>query len=170
MNDVILYVVLIIMIAFAIFTVLSDDLFRAVIYAGVLSFFAAFLFVLLGAPDVALAEAVIGATIVTAIFLVTLKNYKTFNIYLIGGGKELYSMEILGKIAKAFRERGMEVHMLQMDREPEELLGYHNCDLVVEKRENVVLIHGEDGSQYLKDLSQILAEELEREQVVIEEN
>ncbi|MBN2619645.1 DUF4040 domain-containing protein [candidate division WOR-3 bacterium] len=52
------------------------NLLSAVIAAGFVSFIAAILFFLLHAPDVAMAEASIGAALTVAIFVIALKKTK----------------------------------------------------------------------------------------------
>lgn len=78
MNSAVLYIVLFLTAAAAVLTVLTDRLLSAVIFAGALSAEAALCYLMLGAPDVALAEIVVGATLATVIFLVTLKKYRMF--------------------------------------------------------------------------------------------
>ncbi|WP_286157231.1 hydrogenase subunit MbhD domain-containing protein [Sinorhizobium sp. RAC02] len=60
--------------------VLLDNLMAAVISAGLASLFAAVSYVLLAAPDVAMAEAAIGSGLATLIFLYTIRKTN--------GGKE----------------------------------------------------------------------------------
>ncbi len=168
MIDMMLAVVLVLMIVLAIVTVLSHDLFAAVITLAALSFLSAFLYVLLGAPDVALAEAVIGATIATVIFLITLKKYRIFYIYLMGTDKEIYSMDILQKITQTLRRDAIEVHLLQVDKTPQALLQEHHCDLVVEKRGDALVLHGEHGNVHLAHIEASLQDEIEAQRVFIE--
>ncbi len=52
------------------------NLLNAVIAAGFVSFIAAILFFLLHAPDVAMAEASIGAALTVAIFIIAIKKTK----------------------------------------------------------------------------------------------
>ena len=54
---------------------------HAVIYLGLFSLAIAFVYLLYHAPDVAIAEAVIGSTIATILYLVALQKYKIFTIY-----------------------------------------------------------------------------------------
>ncbi len=54
------------------------DLLNAVIAAGFVSLIAAILFYFLQAPDVAMAEASIGAALTTAIFVIAIRKTKRF--------------------------------------------------------------------------------------------
>lgn len=70
--------VLIIMIVSAFFAIKSKDLLVSVIYLSVLSLMLAVEFYILQAPDVAITEAVVGAALSTAIFVIAI--YKTNRI------------------------------------------------------------------------------------------
>jgi len=66
----------IIMLVGAIVSCIFKDLLSAAIVAGVVSLIAAILFFFLQAPDVAMAEAAIGAALTTAIFVFAIKKTK----------------------------------------------------------------------------------------------
>jgi len=72
------YIILIIL---AIFAVQTQKLRISIILMGVFSLIMSFVYLLFGAPDVALAEAVIGSTLSTILYLVALQKYKLFTIY-----------------------------------------------------------------------------------------
>ncbi|MFI3211923.1 MAG: DUF4040 domain-containing protein [Eubacteriales bacterium] len=169
MNDIILQIVLLMMVIMAILTVVSSRLFIAIIFSGILSLFCAFLYVLLGAPDVALAEAVIGSTIVTVIFLVTLKKYRIFNIYITGNHQDTVFAGMIKKVSKILQKSNMEVHILYSNQTAEELVSHHNCDLVVEGLEEGMILHGEKGNQYMINISKCLQNEIKEGIVTIKE-
>jgi uncharacterized MnhB-related membrane protein len=60
----------------AVFVAVFRDLLYAVVSLAVLSLLLAFQFYLMKAPDVAMAEAGIGAAVTTAIFIITIKATK----------------------------------------------------------------------------------------------
>ena len=64
------------MIVCAVFVAIFKDLLYAVIALAVLSLLLAFQFYIMKAPDVAIAEAGIGAAVTTAILIITLKATK----------------------------------------------------------------------------------------------
>ena len=66
----------IIMLVGAIVSCIFKDLLSAAIVEGVVSLIAAILFYFLQAPDVAMAEAAIGAALTTAIFVFAIKKTK----------------------------------------------------------------------------------------------
>lgn len=69
--------VLLVLIA-AIAASIFKDLISAVIAAALVSLIAAILFYLLQAPDVAMAEAAIGAALVTVVFIIAIRRTKRF--------------------------------------------------------------------------------------------
>ncbi len=58
----------------------TESIRSAIIFFGTLSLLASFLFMLYHAPDVALAEAIIGSGIVTLLFLIALRQYRVYRI------------------------------------------------------------------------------------------
>ena len=68
----------ILMLIAAIVTSIFRDLMNAVIASCLVSLIAAILFYLLQAPDVAMAEAAIGAALVTAVFVIAIRRTKRF--------------------------------------------------------------------------------------------
>ena len=71
---------LLLMGVFAALAIFSSLLRYAVIYLAVFSLLAAFLYVLLGAPELAIAEAVIGSGLVTLLYLIALKRNHVYTI------------------------------------------------------------------------------------------
>ena len=75
------YILYAILIVSAWFTVQSGRLRRSVIYLGIFSLISSLAYLMLFAPDVAIAEAIIGCTLSVILFLTALKRYHTFTIY-----------------------------------------------------------------------------------------
>ncbi len=69
------------LIIFAIIAIQSGVLRNAIIYLSVFSLLCSVVYLFLGAPDVAIAEAVIGCTLSTILYLVALKQYHIFTVY-----------------------------------------------------------------------------------------
>lgn len=150
-DHILLYGVLILMLAAAVLTVITDRLFTAVIYAGVLSAIAAFCYLLLGAPDVALAEAVIGSTLSTVILLATLRKYRIFTIYLnIPEPAGDTARRVLAALEHALQQQDIEPHVLHTTEPPAALLTQPGCDLVMHTaQDGQLVLHVEQGSQSL---------------------
>jgi len=69
---------IIVMLAAAISASIFKDLMNAVIASCLVSLIASILFYFLQAPDVAMAEAAIGAALITAIFVIAIKRTKRY--------------------------------------------------------------------------------------------
>lgn len=74
-------ILLLSLIVMAIIIVQTQRLRHAVIFLGVFSITIAFAYMLQGAPDVAIAEAVIGSTMSTILYVVAVQKYKLFRVY-----------------------------------------------------------------------------------------
>ena len=68
----------VLMLAGAVAASVFRDLISAVIAAALISLIASILFYLLAAPDVAMAEAAIGAALTTAIFIIAIRRTKRY--------------------------------------------------------------------------------------------
>ncbi len=79
-GEIIQIIVLICMIITAYLSVKSRDLMTCAIMMGVFSFLLSLEFFILQAPDVAIAEAGIGAGLTTAIFVMAIKNTSRWEV------------------------------------------------------------------------------------------
>ena len=75
---IIITLLVLLMLLSAITALIFKDLISAVIAACMVSLIAAVLFYFLQAPDVAMAEASIGAALVTAVFIIAIKRTKRY--------------------------------------------------------------------------------------------
>lgn len=105
MNETLLGAVLLLLLGLGILVVVTDRLFTAVVYSAALSACIAFGYLLLGAPDVALAEAIIGSALTTVIYLATLKKYRIFTIRCLPGDtrKDPLFSKVLEVISRSLR-------------------------------------------------------------------
>jgi len=74
----IVFFLIIVMLAAAISASIFKDLMNAVIASCLVSLIASILFFLLQAPDVAMAEAAIGAALITAVFVIAIRRTKRY--------------------------------------------------------------------------------------------
>jgi uncharacterized MnhB-related membrane protein len=74
MLNVMFVVICVVMLLSAILAVRMKSLLGAIVAVGVVSLFVSILFLMLGAPDVAMTEAAIGAGLSTVIFLFALRR------------------------------------------------------------------------------------------------
>jgi len=77
-NQIIQYLILTGIVISAVFVIKSKDLFASVIYLSVMSLMLAVEFYILQAPDVAIAEAVVGAGMSTAIYVIAIHKTNRF--------------------------------------------------------------------------------------------
>ena len=73
-NTILLGVLTLICIVAAIYALRAKKTLNAVLASGVISLMAAIMFLVVGAPDVAMTEATIGAGLTTVVFLYALKH------------------------------------------------------------------------------------------------
>lgn len=74
-------IALVLLVVLAIYAVQTRKLRRSVIFLGAFSLCISFVYILYNAPDVAIAEAVIGCTLSTILYLVALRKYKIFTVF-----------------------------------------------------------------------------------------
>lgn len=67
-------IIAVIMIFGAIWTIVTEDLFKAIVIFAIVSLSSSIMFLLMQAPDVAITEAAIGSGITTALFIFTYKK------------------------------------------------------------------------------------------------
>ena len=71
-------ILIFVMIILAVVTILFKDLINAVVASAVVSLITSILFYFLQAPDVAMAEAAIGAGLTTAIFIIAIRKTERY--------------------------------------------------------------------------------------------
>lgn len=121
---------------------------HAVIYLGLFSLAIAFVYLLYHAPDVAIAEAVIGSTIATILYLVALQKYKIFTIYYrlqeeeIGDATYLsHSKQDLIKVLEKFcTKQELEAQIIYSKEEIETIIANHQYALILEETNGIIKI------------------------------
>jgi len=141
------YVILIMMVIFAIAAIQTEVLRRAVIYAGVFSLLSSFAYLLYKAPDVAIAEAVIGCTLATVIFLVALTKYKVFRVYYKADASNDETInDILGSITKYSDYMSLQLDVISTKKELEEIRELSNFDVIIIHTNQTINIYGEQSN------------------------
>jgi len=146
----------IILIFFAFIAIQTTKLRRAVVYLAVFSAVSAFLYMLMGAPDAALAEAVIGSTIATIIYLVALQKYKTFIIYYTDEKKVDHQNEhvsrrknvLLSTIEKFYFKRELEVQIIYTVVDLNVIKENPGWDLIIRKNNNKITLYGREQNYH----------------------
>lgn len=148
------------LIVLAIAVVQTGKIRRAVVISAAFSMSASFTYLLLSAPDVALAEAVIGSTLSTIILLVAIKKYQLFTIYYLQRSSRLNDREIdrtrdglLGIIERCLLEHEMESQVIYTVEDAKTVIGKHTFDLLVEEEEHLTILHGEGNSYIFNEMT-----------------
>ena len=134
--NVLRYILYAILIISAFVTVQSKRLRRSVIYLGIFSLISSLAYLLLYAPDVAIAEAIIGCTISVILFLTALKRYRTFTIYYVPEKDDEHSQEFIEAFEQYLYENEFEPQLIHTSLDDENL---HESD-----RFDVLIVHHGD--------------------------
>jgi uncharacterized MnhB-related membrane protein len=133
-------VFLILMVMLAVLSLNTPKLRRAVIYLGILSLISSFVYLLYGAPDVAIAEAIIGSAISTVLYLVALKKYHVFTIYYTNANyNQITDSQITRRRAQVLRD--VERFFTDREMEPQIIYTTHDYKYVLQKKNFDLLIH-----------------------------
>ena len=160
-----LQLLFIVMIVFAVLTVQTNKVIRAVVYMGIFSLACSFCYLLYKAPDVAIAEAVIGSTLSTILFLVAFKKHKVIKIYYKNQDDKAFDADFLEEkqsqvidlIERFFFMRELQPSVVYTD-ETEELLKENNkYDMIVCQKGNTVEIYGCQQNYHMEALKKHIA-------------
>ena len=159
---------LLLLIGMGLAVVLTDKLVTCVLIAAGFSALSALVFLLVGAPDVALAEIAIGSTLSTIIYLVALQRYKVFSIFYIVSDPPSGNLEpVLDLIDKTMQAREAEPHRIQSRQTAAALLQQRSWDLIVEDNGEKIVIYAEESSSYVEKIKGALAETGLGQQVIL---
>lgn len=124
---------------------------HAVIYLGLFSLAISFVYALYSAPDVAIAEAIIGSTVSTILFIVALQKYKIFTIYYRLQDEELTDETLFSKnkqqlvksLEKFCTKQELEAQILYSKESIQEIIKHDNYAIILEETpyEVVIYIH-----------------------------
>ncbi|MBF7097079.1 Na(+)/H(+) antiporter subunit B [Alkalibacter mobilis] len=141
---------LILMVVLAFIALNTQKLRRSVIYLGIFSLVSSFVYLLYGAPDVAIAEAVIGSAISTVLYLVALKKYRVFTIYYTNANynqiRDGYIIrgraQILREVESFFVRKEMEPQIIYTTEDYKKVLAEENFDLLIHQDYDQVRLYG----------------------------
>lgn len=138
MTETVEILMMICLIALAFFAVQTPKLRRAVVYLGAFSLLCSFVFLLYNAPDVAIAEAVIGCTLSTILFLIAIKKRHVLTVYYVEDDAE----EAIKKERRELTNK-LERHLISMELEPQIITTHLEDEEISEKCAFDILIVGE---------------------------
>jgi uncharacterized MnhB-related membrane protein len=161
-------VLLIMTVLVAVVAVWTKILRHAVIFLGIFSFICSFLYLYYGAPDVAIAEAVIGSGLVMLLYLTAIKRYRTYSIIVAyeqdhriedATMQELASSEqgrLLQEIEKFCLSRELEPEIVYSREAVETILEDGRYDLIVQAGGDELIVHGRSDNFLVDELEMLL--------------
>ena len=160
-----IYVLLIVL---AVVVVQTANLKRAIIYLGILSLCCSLAYLLLSAPDVALAEAVIASTLSTILFLVALQKYNIFNIYYVNplvnekGVKTTsnYNTVLLDAIEEYCHKKGLDPHLIISNKTEQMATLSYEYDLIIHQLSNNIWVYGRSRNYQVNNITALINEML----------
>ncbi len=149
-----LLVILVILSCVIIFT---HKLRVAIILSGSCSMIAALVYMFLGSPDVALAEAVIGSTLATIILLSGTQKYRVCTICALPSDTKM-EMKLWGSINKCAAKKELEANLVHVKTQDE--LHDHFYDIGYEVTKTSIILYGEEDSYIMQDVYKELKKEV----------
>ncbi len=160
-------ILLIAVITLAVLALCVDHLRVAVIYFSVLSLLCSFLYLFYHAPDVAIAEAVMGSGLITLLYLTALRRYRIFSICFTNTDLATVSdSEILRGSRRGQLIHDIEAFCLARELEPQvtftpqpvlEILKAGQHDLIVHQSQNKTTVLGNRDNFTLDGLETLFA-------------
>ncbi|MCT4598547.1 MAG: DUF4040 domain-containing protein [Vallitalea sp.] len=152
-----LEITLILLVILALCAVQTNILRRAIVYLCVFSLLCSFCYLLYQAPDVAIAEAVIGSTLATIIYLVALNKYKVFRIYYVNNSDKT---TINNPVASNFRkllsnyalELELELDIVLSDKTLETIVSDYPYDVIILHEPNNITFYGDKSNYHFDEL------------------
>lgn len=155
------------LLVFAILAIQTGVLRNSVIYLAVFSFLCSFVYLLYGAPDVAIAEAVIGSTLSTILYLVALKKYKIFTVYYNRIAYDFEDVPALNRekeeIKLLFRKFAskseLQLDMINTSSSFKELMASASFDVIIIHTNLGIWVHGTQNNYHYEELMKELKEQ-----------
>ena len=152
------------MIVLAMVTIHTTKLRRAVVYMGVFSLVSSFAYLSYSAPDVAIAEAVIGSTVATVLYLIAIKKYQVFTIYFTHAQQAKIDDSVIAQ-GRAQILNDIEECLIRQELEPQivytpenylKVLKEENHDLLIHQDQERLFIYGNKQNYQLDSLAAYL--------------
>lgn len=157
---------LILLVILAILAVQTEKLRRAVIFLGAFSLCISFVYMLYNAPDVAIAEAIIGCTLSTILYLVALRKYRIFTVfYHVPSGEvndSYYGKGPHSDFIKLLREfctiQEIDPHIIYTADSREYIMKNNNYSVILEPEGKDLFIHAHSENCKVDELEFFLVE------------
>lgn len=158
--------ILITMVIFSIAAIQAKSLRQSVIYLSVFSLLCSFAYALYQAPDVAIAEAVIGCSLSTVLYLVAIKKFRIFRVYYshhITSPDRLPESHVLKNnivtmIGGYLRDTELEIDMINTRHKFDEIHGHQDYDVIIEHTNDGMRMYGAQSNYHYDGLTTYLIE------------
>jgi uncharacterized MnhB-related membrane protein len=160
-------VFLLLLIPVALYAIQTRKLRNAIVALCAFSLFASVCYLLYNAPDVAIAEAVIGTTLSTILYLVALQKYKVFTVYFMLEGEALsdaaYFQRAKDQMTKALEKfcakQELELLIFYSADTLEHISKKHAFSIIINESESLHEIYGHSENLKLAALTDFLTDE-----------
>ena len=141
---------------------------HAVIFLGIFSFICSFLYLYYGAPDVAIAEAVIGSGLVMLLYLTAIKRYRTYTILVADQtvnriqDSTIHALsgstqgQLIQEIEKFCLSRELEPEVVFSREELGTIMNEERFDLIVNHTREATTIYGREDNFLVDELEMLL--------------
>jgi putative multicomponent Na+:H+ antiporter subunit B len=149
-------ILLLLLLLFAFLSVQTPKLTHAVIYLGMFSFLCSLVYLFYQSPNVAIAEAVIGSTLATVIYLVALKKQKRFTVYIF----HKISHDLIHAIETFCEQQELSLHYIRFkSKQYEDILSHKEYDLLIQGDPKNCLLFSKKRSYKIEALAAYLAKD-----------
>jgi len=157
------------LVVFAIIALQTSVLRNAVIYLAVFSLLCSVVYLFLGAPDVAIAEAVIGCTLSTILYLVALKKYSIFTVYYRCLSNDLDEINMLkaekknmkSVLTKFASTQELQLDMINTTSSFKQITHSVSYDVIIFHSNRGIWLHGLKNSYQYNELASYFKESLD---------
>jgi putative multicomponent Na+:H+ antiporter subunit B len=159
-------ILLLLLVLLAIIAVETQILRMAVIFLGIFSLLLSFLYLYYGAPDVAIAEAVMASGLVTLLYLTALKRYRVYNIcftnqmfsevddrYIIEGTRR---GQLLHEIEQFCISKELEPQTVCTPDDLTSLMDQRKYDLIIRQEGDQLTVYGSQENYFVDELEMLL--------------
>ena len=168
--------IFLLMIVMAVFCVMSKNLRKTIVGLGVFSLLATVCYLIYHAPDVAIAEAIIGSALSTILFIIALKKYSSFYIYFSSGMKEegndlsmrLEKSNIRGIIREYCVEHELAPQIVYTRESPKLVAAEHMYDLILHDDGKQTIVYGRETDAHYTAIKEQLQERCPEERMVFD--
>ncbi len=161
-------ILLFLLLVLALAAIHTHSLRHAVIYLGVYSLISSLIYLLYGAADVAITEAIIGCTLSTILFLVALKKYQIFVLYYKTDTPNGAAPYLRRQIEQQIRRFAYEVLDFQMETTvtelpPEAILSDYEFDIFIHHTGEEIRCYGLKDNYHFLALKKYLEQSFPEE-------